>query len=223
MHRYRTFPFVLALLLASGISSAAEVGAGSVVTLTFLEVRAEMRGHAASILRKHANEARERQASTGQLILLQEISRVERFAVLERGTTVPTAGGAEGLADDLVAPPDRRLNREFDEDDAAASLQVDPRTNFYVVAHMDITPQDRSRVEQSLLKFAAAARRIDGNRGFEILQQADRPNHFNLVSAWVGESPYRTFVASTPAREFRQVIGQFLGSPYDERLFRRVD
>jgi quinol monooxygenase YgiN len=230
MYRSRSLLFVLALLLTSRIGAAAEVAAGSVLTLTFIEVRAETRGHAAGVLRKHANDAREHRASTGPMIVLQETSRVERFAVLERGTpTVSTTGGTEvhalrdGLADDLTAPPDRRLNREFDGDDTATGLQVDARATFYVVAHVDIATQDRSGVERALLKFAAAARRIDGNLGFEVLQQTDRPNHFNLVSAWLGESPYRTFVASTPAREFRQAIGQFLGSPYDERLFRQVD
>lgn len=221
--RSRSLLFVLALLLISGVGSAAEVGAGSVVSLTFVEVRAEMRGHAAGVLRKNAHDARERRAPTGSMIVMQEISRVERFAVLESGTpTVSTL--TDGLTDDLTAPPDRRLNRELDDDDdAAAGLKVDPRANFYVVAHVDIATQDRSGLERSLLKLAAAARRIDGNLGFEVLQQTDRPNHFNLVSAWLGEAPYRTFVASTPAREFRQAMGQFLGSPYDERLFRRAD
>jgi quinol monooxygenase YgiN len=71
--------------------------------------------------------------------------------------------------------------------------------------------------------LAAAARQSDGNLGFEILQQIDRPNHFNLISAWLGESPFHAFTSSAPARVFRQTVAPLLGSPYDERLFRRVD
>ena len=150
--------------------------------------------------------------------------------VLERrAPAAPTSGGSEvrtladGLSDDMSAPPDQRLNRLFDHGDASAALQIGPRANFYVIAHVDITPQDRAGIEQSLLRFAHAARRIDGNLSFQVLQQTNRPNHFNLVSAWVGEAPYRTLVASAPGREFRQAIGQYLGSPYDDRFFRRVD
>jgi hypothetical protein len=31
------------------------------------------------------------------------------------------------------------------------------------------------------------------------------------------------FAASAAARQFRQTVGPLLGSPYDERLFRRID
>jgi quinol monooxygenase YgiN len=223
----RSLLFLLALLLTPASSPSSEVGAGSVVTLTFVEVRAEMRGHAAGVLRKHANDVREHQASTAQMIVMQELSRVERFAVFERG--VSRVGGTEvhaltaDITGDLTAPPDRRLNREFDDDGPETGPRVDPRANFYVVAHLDIATPDRSGVERSLLKFAAAARQTDGNLGLEILQQIDHPNHFNLVSAWLGEQPYRVFVASPAAVEFRQAIGPLLGSPYDDRFFRRVD
>jgi quinol monooxygenase YgiN len=217
-------------MLTSAIGSAAEVSADSVLTLTFIEVRVEMRGHAAAVLLKHARDARNHQASTGPMIVMQEVSRGDRFVVLERRTPAgATSGGtevrtlADGLSDNMSAPPDQRLNRLFDPGDVSAGLQIDPRANFYVIAHVDITPQDRAGIEQSLLRFAHAARRIDGNLGFEVLQQTNRPNHFNLVSAWVGEAPYRTLVASAPGREFRQAIGQYLGSPYDDRFFRRVD
>jgi quinol monooxygenase YgiN len=158
---------------------------------------------------------------------LQEISRPERFAVLEREPPdVLTVRGRgtraliEGLTDDLTAPPDQRLNREIA---TATSPRVDARADFYVVTHMDIASPDRSRVETALYKLAAAARRTDGNLGFEIQQQIDRPNHFNLISAWLGESPFRAFTSSAATREFRQTVGPLLGSPYDERLFRRVD
>jgi quinol monooxygenase YgiN len=217
----RSLLFCIALLLTCCISSGAEVGAGSVQTLTFIEVTVVARGHAAGVLREHANIVREHQASPGRIIAMQEIARPERFVVLERET--PTHALTDGLTDDLTAPPDRRLNREFDNPGTAPAPQVDARANFYVVAHVDIAPQDRDGVETSLRKFAAAARRSAGNFGFEILQQTDRPNHFNLISAWLGESPFRAFEASPAAREFRQSIGLLLGSPYDERLLRRVD
>ena len=129
----------------------------------------------------------------------------------------------ESLTDDLTAPPDQRLNRELDEIAAAPSPRVDSRASFYVVTHVDIAPPDQSRIEIALRKLATAARQSDGNLGFEILQQIDRPNHFNLISAWIGESPFRTFTSSTAAQQFRQTVGPLLGSPYDERLFRRVD
>ena len=220
----RSLLLALALLLTCGVTPGAEIKAGSVAAITFIEARVEVRGHAGSVLRQQAN------ASHEQVISLQEISRPERFVVLEREPPdVLTARGRgtraliESLTDDLIAPPDQRSNREFDEITTAPGQRVDARANFYVVTHVDIAPPDQSQIETALRKLAAAARQSNGNLGFEILQQIDRPNHFNLISAWIGESPFRTFTSSTAARQFRQTVGPLLGSPYDERLFRRVD
>jgi quinol monooxygenase YgiN len=225
---FRWLPLALALVL--GIAHAADSNAGLEPVLTFVEVRVEMRGHAAGVLRQQANAARDHQTSSRQIVMMQEIARPERFAVLERqAPAVLTADGGrplavtEGIADDLIAPPDQRLNREFDEIETTHGARVDERANFYVITHVDIAASNLTRVETALHDLAGAARQSNGNLGFEILQQINHPNHFNLVSAWLGEAPFRVFAASAGVREFRQTVAPLLGSPYDERLFRRVD
>ncbi|HVW71393.1 MAG TPA: antibiotic biosynthesis monooxygenase [Steroidobacteraceae bacterium] len=220
----------LALLLKFDVTPSVEINTGSVRALTFIEVAVQARGNASGALRQRTSALLEHQISPGQIILMQEISRPERFAVLERET--PAASTAdrwkthaltESLTDDLTAPPDQRLNREFDKGAPSAGPSGDVRANLYVITHVDIATPDRSRAETALHRLATAARRSDGNLGFEILQQIDRPNHFNLISAWLSESPFRAFAVSAEARQFRQTLGPLLGSPYDERLFRRID
>jgi quinol monooxygenase YgiN len=227
-YSFRWLPLALALVLEIGIAHATDSNAGLEPVLTFVEVRVEMRGHAASVLRQQANAARDHQTSSRQIVMMQEIARPERFAVLEReAPAVLTADGGrpltEGIADDLIAPPDQRLNREFDEIATTRGARVDERANFYVITHVDIAASNLTLVETALHDLAAAGRQSSGNLGFEILQQINHPNHFNLVSAWLGEAPFRVFAASAGAREFRQTVAPLLGSPYDERLFRRVD
>jgi quinol monooxygenase YgiN len=224
----RSLLLALALLLKFDVIPSAEVNALSVQALTFIEVSVEARGHSANALREQVNALREHRASAGQIIAMQEIARPERFAVLERETpAVLTAQETHALTEsftaDLIAPPDQRLNRELEESTSATGQQVNAPANFYVVTHVDIVTPDRSRVETALRKLTAAARQSDGNLGVEILQQIDRPNHFNLICAWLSESAFHAFAASSAAREFRQAVGPVLGSPYDERLFRRVD
>jgi hypothetical protein len=136
----RWLPLALALLLKLGITPAAEINAGSGPVLTFIEVRIEMRGHAGNVLRQQAGAAGEHPASPGQIVVMQEIARPERFAALERMTSAAsTADGREagaftkGIIDDLIAPPDQRLS-EFDEIATSNGPRVDARANLYARA-----------------------------------------------------------------------------------------
>jgi hypothetical protein len=76
-------PLALALLLKLSIAHAAESNVGLQPVLTFIDVRVEMRGHAGSVLRQHAEIKGEQPASPGQIVVMQEIARPERFAILE--------------------------------------------------------------------------------------------------------------------------------------------
>ena len=222
--------FVLALLASISIVASAEVRADSVWALTFIEVRVDARGHAGGVLRQQASALREHTSWPAQTMLLQEVSRPERFVLVEREKPDVSTEGvreiqsvAELLKDELTAPPDLRMNREFSEVAPAAGAKADVLANIYVVAHLDIGAPDRARVESALRQLSVAARQSEGNLRFDIWQQIDRTNHFNLISGWIGESQFRAFTASRAARDFRQTVGPLLGSPYDERLFRRID
>ncbi|MDB6108210.1 MAG: antibiotic biosynthesis monooxygenase [Gammaproteobacteria bacterium] len=229
-HVQQALRFALAILWPIGVVASAEVRAESAWTLTFIEVRVDARGHAGNVLRQQAKDLREHTSWPAQIVLLQELSRPERFVLLQREEPEVSAGGgrerqpvAELLTDELTAPPDRRRNRGFDEVAAAVDAKNDVRANVYVVAHLGVGVPDRARTEAALRQLAAAARQSAGNVRFDIWQQTDRTNHFNVISGWISESQFYAFAASHAARDFRQTVGPLLGPPYDERLFRRVD
>jgi quinol monooxygenase YgiN len=222
--------FVVALLSPISIVAGAEVHAEPVWALTFIEVTTGAQGHAGGVLRQQASALREHTSWPAQVMLLQEISLPERFALVEREKPEVSTGGGremhsvtEPLTDELAAPPDLRMNREFGEVALATGAKADVRANVYVIAHLDIAAPDRARVEAALRQLSVMARQSEGNLRFDIWQQTDRTNHFNLISGWISESQFRAFAASRAARDFRQTVGPLLGSPYDERLYRRVD
>jgi quinol monooxygenase YgiN len=222
--------FSLALLATIGVMANAAVRAEPVGSLTFIEVRVEMRGHAANVLRERASVLHEQTSSPTQVIFLQEIARPERFALLEHEQSPEAAAIARkkdslsvALADDLTAPPDRRANHELAPDPGSTGAKFDVQAHFYVIAHLDLATPDPAKIAVTLHQLVQAARRSDGNLGFTVWQQTEHPNHFNLISAWIGESPLHAFEATRAARDFRQTVAPLLGSPYDERLFQRVD
>jgi hypothetical protein len=83
-------PLALALLLKLGIAHSAESNSGLQPVLAFIDARLEMRGHAGNVLRQHAEIEAEHPASPGQIVVMQEIARPERFAMLERKAPAAT-------------------------------------------------------------------------------------------------------------------------------------
>ena len=70
---------------------------------------------------------------------------------------------------------------------------------------------------------AAASRKDAGNKRFEALQQANRPNHFTVVEAWADRKAYESHVLADHTRQFRDKLGPMSGALYDERLFKAVN
>ena len=66
---------------------------------------------------------------------------------------------------------------------------------------------------ESILTFIEVRVEMRGHAASVLRQQGEG----------VGEAPFHTFTASVGARKFRRTIAPLLNSPYDERLFRRVD
>src|SRR5262249_12124915 len=131
-------------------------------------------------------------------------------------------GLLEPLSRLLLAPLDRRTHRELTDEAAPPANSRRPRRDegLYVIAHVDIGGPARAQDEAAPQRSAAHARRSEGNRSFEVWQQLDRTNHFNLVSFWSDRSHFQSFAASDGAREFRKLVGPLIGSPYDERFYR---
>jgi hypothetical protein len=73
-HVHLALRFAPAILWSIGVVPSAEVRAESVRTLTFIEVRADARGHAGNVLRQQAKSLREHISWPAQIVLLQELS-----------------------------------------------------------------------------------------------------------------------------------------------------
>jgi len=223
--------FLAALVLTMPTLRARAAERGDLVReVSFIEVRSDASERAAQILRAHAR-ALSGEIAAGHVWVLEEIGRPERFALLESGERARMLSTASQPADPilttlstvLVAPIDRRANR----DSPVVPLEVRAAPSepgaVYAVAHVDIAPPVRSDIEQAFAEFARAARASAGNLRFEAWQQTNRPNHFNLIGVWRARADLDAFAASDAARSFRASIAPLLGSLYDERVYRALE
>jgi quinol monooxygenase YgiN len=193
--------------------------------LTFIEVRSDAVDRCRIILREYVSAVH--QPATAQSVrVLEEIGRPERFVLLESAADLAASAGRHTLEERLgallTAPPDRRAHRELG-DSTVSKPDAQTSSSLYVIAHLDVAPLERSKGETALLHLASEARRSQGNLAFELWQQTDRANHFNLIAVWNSRAKFDDFTAGTAAREFRKSVASLLGSPYDERLYRRAD
>jgi quinol monooxygenase YgiN len=216
----------LALLCLASIISVASAAETSMRVLTFIEVRSDAVERAAEMLRRYARALRK---TGGEVELLQESGRPERFALIETASREPDQSQPESparalwaeLEPLLVAPPDRRTHQEL-PDSGPGSLPATGAAVF-VVAHLDIGGPARQDATAALRRLVSAARASDGNLGMLAWQQLDRSNHFNLIAAWRDPGARAAFSAGAAARAFRTSVAPVIGSPYDERLYRRID
>jgi quinol monooxygenase YgiN len=193
-------------------------------TVTFVDVQSDAVGKVKTLLQRSARSFRASAAAPSQTHALQEISRPERFALVQ-----PAAGltlAADSLKHLLAAPLDMRKHQDIPglaSDARPEKLPSNVVAILYSIAHVDVAPPALARGQSELARLALAARSSPGNLRFDVWQQTDRPNHFELIGAWRTRAQFDLFVDGLVARQFRANVGPILGALYDERLYRLID
>ena len=217
----------LSMLAIIGPGAAADLSSQPTRVLTFIEAGTTAADRCKAILRKY-QQTLQQGPTPPRVRVLQEVGRPERFAVLTTAEHGEDLSGVEqkaapvldSLGTVLVAPPDRHTNRDFVP---AAHAATDSANDIYVIIHIDVGPPDRAKGEAALTRLAGDARASAGNTRFDLWQQLDRSNHFNIVAAWSSRAKYDEFVGGAGGRDFRLTLAPMLASPYDARLFRPID
>jgi quinol monooxygenase YgiN len=233
----------IALTITGPVIANGAPGGGGVETariVTFVEVGQDAIERGRRMLADYARALR-RGPEGAEALVLQEIDRPDRFALVESAAHAGFPGTVEdrartalrGLDPLLVAPLDRRVHRDFISGcvrtSGGASLSL-PRLHegdgeriLYVLAHVDIAGRPQPGAEAALRELTHAGCAAPGNLAFHVWQQSNRGNHFNLVAAWMDRSHWASFTSGMAARQFRDSVGPMLGSLYDERLYRVVE
>lgn len=150
------------------------------------------------------------------------------------------------------------LYNPYDERPSVGLVAADPtkvkkgtRATLYVITHADLIPPEqfppcKRQVDETgpcgnamLEKLAADSRKQKGMLRFDILTQANRPNHNTIVEMWTSSKTQQAHTVSTEVKNFRDslsgirpgsgvnadplfVLNPLTGSLYDERLYRLI-
>jgi quinol monooxygenase YgiN len=196
----------------------------SVYVVTYIEVLPNAVDAAATLLKSYRNVNRE-QSGCQRFDALQEISRPERFAIfeiwsdaaaLDRDRTMNTTSFHEKLAKIQSAPSDERRNNGL-------YLGSFPNASgfnaIYVITHVDLIPESNGRGLTLLKGMRNSSSQESNNLAYEVLQQANRLNHFTIVEEWRDMAALEGHLGAQQTREFRQALLPMEGAPYDDRRY----
>jgi (4S)-4-hydroxy-5-phosphonooxypentane-2,3-dione isomerase len=122
----------------------------------------------------------------------------------------------------LIAGWDERPHVGLDVGPANAAAGAKGATVF-AVTHVDFIPPQKDNGIAALKAIADPSRQEPGNLRYDILQQANRPNHLTLVEAWRDHKALEAHEVATHTAKFRDVSTPMSGALFDQRLYRAVE
>jgi quinol monooxygenase YgiN len=196
---------------------------------TYIEVLPSAATTARAELRCYRDATR-REPDNRRCEVLTRIGQPHHFVVLAvwasqaawdaHGRSPHAAAMREKIQAVRGAPVDDRVHVALSVGPLGGSAAGDA---VYVVTHVDVIPPRKDDGLAALVRLAEDSRAAAGNLRYEVVQQANRPNHFTVVEVWRDAGAVEAHAMAEATRRFRDALGPMSGALYDERLFRLVE
>ena len=192
--------------------------------VSYLEVAPASSGDAAGLLR-HYRDATRKQDGNLRVEVLQQAGRPGHFVISEawkdqqafkaHEEVAQTRQDREKLQSLQIAPDDVRLLKPLDVGPVASA---GAKGAAYILTHAD-AGRPAPEAIAVLKPLAEASRKEPGMVRFEVLQQANRLNHFTIVEIWRDQKALDAHMGEAHTKQFRSGFAQISGALYDERLY----
>jgi quinol monooxygenase YgiN len=219
-----------AMLSAALVSARAQEGADRPsFVVTLIEVAPSATAEAARLLKEVAASSR-KESGNLRFEVLEQTDWPSHFAILEvwrDGKAFESHSGSTATTQ-FRAKLKPMQSGHYDERPglgvAVGSLQAAPTPGaVYVITHVDVTGNFKDPTIALLNKFAEESRKEPNSERFEVWQQANRLNHFNLNEVWANRAAYDAHIAAAATKDFREKVGPTLGAFYDARIFHAIE
>jgi quinol monooxygenase YgiN len=223
------FGLALAMtILAAAPGQSAHAQGNAVYLATYVEVMPNEIASAATMLKRYRDASR---GESGNLRfdMLAEVARPNRFVILEAwrdqralaahvqsANTVQFHQELKGIED---APYDERIANALYLGQGADKSPADA---VYVVTHVDVIPPGKDACMAALKAMSEDTAKDPGNISYEVLQQANRGNHFIVVEEWASMKDADAHAVVAHTRAFREKLTPIAGALYDERFYKAL-
>jgi quinol monooxygenase YgiN len=218
----------LAILLAlmAGSGAQAQTGGDAIYGVTTLDVAPGATSQGVALLKQYRDGALKQPGNMG-VTLLQEADWPNRFAIYEAWKDQSAydanekAAHAAEFRDKLKpiagAPYDRRNYKVVSTGPVQAAAGGGA---VYMHLHLDVFPPGIEATLAAAKAVAESARKGEGNLRYDVVGSVNPPtSHTTLLAAWQSRAAFDAYENSAYARQFRDIVGPLLGSPYDDRLY----
>ncbi|HUD86390.1 MAG TPA: antibiotic biosynthesis monooxygenase [Xanthobacteraceae bacterium] len=222
------FQLAIALVVTAALVPAAYAQSSAAYLATYVEVMPNAVGSGAALLKQYRDLSFKEDGNL-RVDVLQEIERPNRFVIVEAwrdkaaldahaqaASTLQFRDKLKAIAD---APYDERINNGLYIGQGKNESQSGA---IYVVTHVDVIPPGKDDAMAALKLMSADTANDPGNISYEVLQQANRANHFTVIEAWTNRKAVDVHAMAEHTRAFRDKLAPFAGALYDERIYKAL-
>jgi quinol monooxygenase YgiN len=216
-------------LLVLTVAMTQSVGAQENTTrfaIAYIETKPGSTEQVIDLLHAYAQES---QAESGNVRfqILQRTGRPNHFAILDAWedeqaidahvTAAHTRAFRDSLEPLLHSPYDERVSTPTMGTSASGG-----EGEVYVLTHIDLAGRGREDGMVLVESLVTASRQDAGAVDIGVIIQDSRTNHMTLFEVWSSTTNHDSHVAADHTIGVRNELLSRIGSPYDERLYRRL-
>ena len=221
--------FLLSLVIAWTMCEPfAYAQSNALYPVTYVEAMPNAIAPASALLKRY-RDASSHEDGNLRAEVLQELERPNRFAIVEAWRDKAALDAHEQSADTTdfrekmkaieAAPYDERINSQLYTAQTKNERQAGA---LYVVTHVDVIPPGKDDCMAGLKAMSIDTAADAGNISYEVLQQANRGNHFAVLEVWTNRKMLDGHAMAAHTRAFRAKLTPIAGALYDERIYKAL-
>jgi quinol monooxygenase YgiN len=222
-------PVIGMFIVTATLGAPAHAQSSAAYLATYIEVMPNAVAPGVALLKQY-RDASVKEDGNLRAEALAEIDRPNRFVVVEawrdkaaleaHGQSAATLKFRDKLKPIADAPYDERINTALYVTQGKSESQSGA---IYVVTHVDVIPPGKDDCMAALKAMSVDTAGDAGNISYEVLQQANRGNHFTVIEAWTNRKALDAHAMAAHTRAFREKISPAAGALYDERIYKALN
>jgi quinol monooxygenase YgiN len=197
--------------------------------MTYVEVVPSATARAIAMLREYRDASR-KEPGAMQADIYQEEGQSHRFVLSEiwqnRGAVAAhtKAAASTNLLDQLkpieLGPPDVRIHQAH----SVTPPKAPNANDVIIISHIDVAGGNTQNLINALGPLGEASRKESGMVRYEILDEVPaHANHFRSFEEWSNLAAFEAHNRAPHTQTYRNTVLPWLGTPYDQRLYRLVN